>query len=107
MGFNTVAILYNDHMGDLPDDPRLGERMRKAMLYWQARRLHPLDLSFGPGCVISQDHADNAQVVIVHRNAGVRADEAKDLDWYAIQQMKECLERNGYIDNKRRKPKSE
>ena len=66
------------------------------------------DLNFGCGSVISQSHADDEQVVVVHGNTGRRAQDADDLGWRALDVMKACLERHGYTVTKRRerqKPK--
>ena len=99
MGFNTVAVLYNDHTHDMPT------RMRDAILQSAGCSDDRLAGFFGYGMVITQNHADNSQVVIVGQNNGVLASEAKDLDWWALRQMQDCLERHGYKVTKRRKPK--
>lgn len=96
MGFNTVAVLYNDHTAEIRDSGPLGRRIAGAMQGWSARDRDRLITHFGCGMVISQAHADYAQVVIVARNHGVTAAEAENLDSYALMQMKECLERHGY-----------
>lgn len=104
MGFNTVAVLYNDFQGDLEKDGAYGRRIAEAMRDWWDQR-HPAATSFGAGAVISQAHADYSQVVIVARNSGVPADKADDLDWAALEQMQRCLERHGYKVTKPRKRK--
>lgn len=94
MGWNSVAVLYNDHFGEIESAGPLGQRIADAM-----RDYHDSDRTcrnFGAGVVISQDHADGEQVVIVHANYGYRADEAEGLGWMALDQMQRCLERHGY-----------
>ncbi|MHC2090027.1 hypothetical protein [Methylobacterium sp. CM6244] len=107
MGFNTVAVLYNDFTHELEKDGRYGKRIAEAMqAHGLLNRGYDHRLNFGAGAVISQAHADNSQVVIVARNSGVRAQDANDLDWHALAQMSECLERHGYKVKKpsRKKP---
>lgn len=106
MGFNTVAVLYNDHTDRFRHSGSLiGPQIADAMVRWMTRDRDPLATHFGGGMVISQAHADFAQVVIVGRNSGVRADDADDLDWVALDQMQRCLERHGYQVRKLRKRK--
>ena len=103
MGFNTVAVLYNDCTGEFKREGRIGQRIAEAM-----RDYHDKDRqrrNFGAGVVISQAHADGEQVVIVHANYGYRADEAEGLGWMALDQMQRCLERHGYKVTKPRKRK--
>lgn len=108
MGYNTVAVLYNDFTGDLRrDGGRYAERIADAMqAYGIGSERHKPRLNFGAGVVISQAHADGEQVVIVSRNFGYRADEAEGLGWMALDQMQRCLERHGYkvTKPKRKKP---
>ena len=123
MGYNTVALLLNDNLDIGAKDPDLGKRIRYASLNWQTRsRGVDLDIcafatfenggscAASYGSIISQDHADGYQVVIVHGNMGWRAGDAdydKYLGWQALDTMKACLERYGYRVTKQRKPASE
>ncbi|MCJ2128462.1 hypothetical protein [Methylobacterium sp. E-045] len=101
MGFNTVAVLYNDHTDDIRKSGRVGERIADAMqVYTPHYERYDRRLNFGAGFVISLAHADWSQVVIVGRNTGVRADDASDLDFVALAQMQQCLERHGYTVEK-------
>jgi hypothetical protein len=104
MGFNTVVVIYNDHTGM---SYRSLERMDRAILNWPGHR-DSIDLNFGYGQVISQDHADGEQVVIVSRNSGKRATDAEqgDLGWQALMQMQHCLMRHGYKVTKPKKAKA-
>lgn len=103
MGFNTVAVLYNDHTSEIRNSGRIGERMAEAMLAWAPHRKGGLSTNFGAGMVISVAHADYSQVVIVGRNWGQRACDATDVDQSALDEMKECLERHGYRVTKKRR----
>lgn len=101
MGFNTVAVIYNDFTHELAKDGRYGSRIANAIRAMPSD--DPSERSFGAGMVISQAHADHEQVTIVGRNSGVAAEDAKDLGWAALQQMAECLERHGYKVTKPKK----
>lgn len=103
MGFNTVAVIYNDHTHRIEKDGPIGESMAQAIRNWHGRRDDRIASHFGAGMIVSVAHADVSQVVIVGRNSGERAQDATDLDWYALEQMKECLERHGYRVTKPKK----
>ena len=98
MGWTSVAILHHDHVHQMEGTP-LGDRMADAIRLWDAGRGN-----FGAGAVISQAHADVAQVVIVQGNTGSELEDAGP-NRAAIWQMISYLERNGYKVTKRRKPK--
>lgn len=96
MGFNTVAVLLNDFTHDLAENgahygPRIAEAMRNV-----GNKRYGLSGYFGAGVCISQAHADYSQVVVVGRNTGKPLDEANDLDWYALKQLADALERHGW-----------
>lgn len=97
MGYNTVAVLLNDFTHEIRKDGPIGERIARAMQSYSIRKRDPLSMNFNAGSIISQDHADGEQVVIVSRNSGVRADEADNLGWQALHDMAECLKRHGYV----------
>ncbi|BAU93329.1 hypothetical protein MPPM_4724 [Methylorubrum populi] len=101
MGFNTVAVLLNDYAADFEREGRIGRSMADAIRQYD--HPNPFHRNFLGGTVVSQAHADWSQVVIVSRNSGVRADEANDLDFVALNQMRQCLERHGYSVTKPRK----
>ena len=97
MGYNTVAVLLNDFTHEIEASGHAGKHMADAMRAYPTRRKGDhLATWFGCGQVISQDHADGEQVVIVSHNSGVRADEAEDLGGQALHDMAECLKRHGY-----------
>jgi hypothetical protein len=95
MGFNTVAVLLNDFTHELERDGRYGARIAQAMRNVGHRR-DGLSTWFGAGVCISQAHADYSQVVVVGKNTGQRLDDANDLDWYALKQLADALERHGW-----------
>ncbi|TDR90265.1 hypothetical protein [Enterovirga rhinocerotis] len=102
MGFNTVAVLYNDHTHRIAEGGEFGASMAAAMQGWLRRDRDRLATWFGSGMIVSQAHADYDQVVIVGQNRGCPIHEANDLGWQALDQMKDCLERHGYKVTKRR-----
>lgn len=103
MGYNTVAVLYNDFTAEIANSGPIGARIADAMRRYGSRREGQFATNFGAGMVISQDHASGEQVVIVSKGTGVRADEATDLGWQALNDMAECLERHGYKVTKPKK----
>lgn len=94
MGFNTVAVLYNDF--NFETYPKVGARIAEAMRGWSTRDRDRLATHFGAGIVVSQAHANYTQIVVVGKNTGKPISEANDLDWMAIDSLKQCLERHGY-----------
>lgn len=96
MGYNTVAVLYNDHMHLIREDRDIGKRIASAMQSWHARDLYPLAPWFGCGSIISQVHADYSQVVVVGQNRGRRLCDCNDLDGYALDQLADALRRHGW-----------
>lgn len=94
MGYNTVVVVYNDMMGH---STRSLARMDEAIRNWHGRREGDhLATYFGWGQVLSCEHADYEQVVVVGRNTGQRIRDAKDLSAIALEDMAKCLERHGY-----------
>ena len=103
MGFNTVAVLYNDFNFARQSD--LGRRIDDAMRSWSWRDRDHLATHFGAGMVISQAHADYSQVVVVGRNTGHPIVECNDLDHYALGQIADALRRHGWTVKPPAKPK--
>lgn len=95
MGFNTVAVLYND-FNFANATPELGSRIQDAMRGWSWRDRDSMATHFGCGIVVSQAHADYPQVVVVGQNTGKPISEAVGLDRMALDQMVSCLVRHGY-----------
>lgn len=93
MGLNSVAVLFNDFCGEIANSGRLGQRISFAMQEW-----NPVERKgfFGAGRVISRDHSDGYQVVIVHGNTGQVVQDANDLPDMPLRQMAECLIRHGW-----------
>lgn len=94
MGYNTVAVLYNDF--NFKDDATIGPRLQSAMRGWSERNQDRMATHFGAGIVISQAHADYSQVVVVGRNTGHPIVECNDLDHYALGQIADALRRHGW-----------
>ena len=95
MCFNSVAVLYNDfNFADAASD--LGPRIQDAIRGWSMRDRDSMATHFGCGIVVSQAHADYTQIVAVGRNTGKPISEISNLDWMALRQLQECLERHGY-----------
>ena len=97
MGFNTVAVLYNDHTHRLAnDDGQISKKIAKAMQSWSIRDRNRLATWFDAGQVVSQAHADYSQVVVVGQNTGRPIVECNDLDHYALKQIADALRRHGW-----------
>ena len=97
MGFNTVAVIYNDHSSFLANDSgRYGPEIASAMRNWTMRDRDRLATHFSAGQIISQAHADYSQIVVVGRNTGAPLSECNDLDWMAQDQLAEALKRHGW-----------
>lgn len=106
MGFNTVAVLYNDTIDMGRHDIALGERIYRAVIGWHDRGRQPSSTdifarngnsSGSYGQVISQAHADYTQIVAVGGNTGRPIQDCNDLDYMALSAMAECLIRHGWI----------
>jgi hypothetical protein len=96
MGFNTVAVLYNDETHRIRGDGPIGSKIATAMMRWDDRHRDPLATHFGAGVVVSQAHADYSQVVVVGKNTGAPLSDCSDLDWYALDQLADALRRHGW-----------
>jgi hypothetical protein len=103
MGFNTVAVLYNDV--DFAKQRMIGERIQDAIRGWSIRDRDHLATNFGAGMVVSQAHADYSQVVVVGQNRGRQIVECNDLDHYALGQIADALRRHGWTVKPPVKPK--
>jgi hypothetical protein len=112
MGYNTVVMFLNDRIHDAVKDSNLGERLNRAFhgLNYPYRddSLYRHETDFGYGKVISQAHADDDQVTVTGGNFGFNINDKrfdKHLSPWALEQMKQCLERNGFKVTKQRKKK--
>jgi D-alanyl-D-alanine carboxypeptidase len=106
VGYNTVAVLFNDHMHRIQDDPDFGRHVAQAVRAWTWPDRARSATHFGSGQVISQAHADYSQVVVVGRNAGKPIVECEDLDHYALGQIADALRRHGWSVKPPRKSKA-
>ncbi len=96
MGYNSVAVIFNDHIGQMKDDSLLGARIAQAIRGWHMRDRDNLATWFGSGQICSQGHADYSQVVVVGQNRGRRIVDCDDLDHYALGQIADALRRHGW-----------
>jgi hypothetical protein len=103
MGFNTVAVLYNDF--NFAKQADIGQRIHDAMRGWSWRERERLATHFGAGMVVSQAHADYSQVVVVGQNRGRMIIECDDLDHYALGQIADALRRHGWTVKPPKPPK--
>ena len=101
MGYNTVAVLYNDYcgVGKMPIE------VEDAVKYVDVNGCENYR-RFGYGATICQAHSSHLQVVVVGRNTGWSLDNlphdyTEDVVW----SLKQFLESRGYRVVKRRQPK--
>ena len=76
MGFNTVAVLYNDV--NFANETDFGKRIHDAMRGWSWRDRNPMIVNFGCGMIVSQAHADYTQIVAVGENRGRSVQDCND-----------------------------
>lgn len=94
MGWNTVAVLYNDFSAEISQAmPRLGAAMRAFSNHPRSSREEG---HFGCGQIISHDHADGAQVVVAGRNGGERLFYDLPASDWALNAAAEMLRWHGY-----------
>ena len=96
MGYNSVAVILNDHIGLIKKDPGFGARIGKAINRWNYRGIDAFAPDFGAGHICSMAHADYSQVVVVGQNRGRRISDCNDLDIYALDQIADALRRHGW-----------
>lgn len=99
MGHLTVTMVYNDQIDSAPDE------LRYAARHWQPRKpgVYNPEAHFGWGQVVSQAHADYPQITVCWCNEGRRLEDCDNLNYMALDQLKQALERHGYRVTKRRK----
>ena len=73
------------------------------MIGWLHRDRDQSVTNFGAGRVVSQADAGYSQIVVVAGGTGLPLRECNNLDWYALDQLEEALERHGYKVTKPRK----
>ena len=107
MGYNTAVVVMNDALGAIKNDPKFGESLYNAIL--EVQRGEQVDVPAytyhdgevrGVHCnaatVISSQHADVPQVVVVKGNTGYVAKYREPLPEHVIADMKWALEQQGY-----------
>ncbi|MFG1462325.1 hypothetical protein V5F77_05440 [Xanthobacter sp. DSM 24535] len=72
MGYNTVAVIYNDHTHEIGRSGHLGERIAEAMISASGSRCQTHERRFGSGYIVSQAHADTWQITAIGHNIGYR-----------------------------------
>jgi hypothetical protein len=85
MGMNTVIVMLND----------LAHSWPKEMLDAMRRHGHE-ESRFAGGEVLSVSHADDRQIVSVHRNTGKRLSPFNEIDQADLDAMSELLRAHGY-----------
>lgn len=95
MGFNTVAVLLNDHAEDIRKSGRLGERIHDAICAYSHKPRNRIDRYFGAGSIVSMAHADFPQVVVVYQNTGWSAWD-ENIPPEALEAIARALRDNGY-----------
>lgn len=93
MGYNSVAVIYNDFVG---------YENRSIKQIDDAIKQYPRDGYFNFGQIVSMDHSSYDQVVIVGKNTGSHISKIDNISPEAITQMKTCLEKFGYKVSKKR-----
>lgn len=96
MGYNTVAVIYNDHLGEMEKGGAVSSRIARAIQEWGLRDRDPLAPHFGCGRIISMAHANYSQVVVCGHNEGRPIVECGNLDHYALGQIADALRRHGW-----------
>lgn len=102
MGYNTVAVLYNDVLDIIRREPKFGEIVYQGFLGYQQAR-NPRDANFVYGEIISCEHADYDQLVVVGQNRGRQLRDVDDPSPMMLLEMKEFMEKHGYRVVKKRK----
>lgn len=75
MGYNAVVMVLCDRLSEIEKDPDFGKKLVRAIMYRSARAKRPeYDVSepyvTGQTEVISVQHADTAQIVVIGGNTG-------------------------------------
>ena len=107
MGYNTVAVIYNDHQNDiLRGGQHSAERLYNAMKEFNVSRGDYCDAltgNFGFGKVVSCEHADYDQIVVVGQNYGGKLRDVDNPSAAMLIEIKEFMEKHGYRVTKKRK----
>lgn len=95
MGFNTVAVLLNDHAHEIRKSGRLGEGIYQAICAYSHKPRNRMDRYFGAGNIVSMAHADFPQVVVVYGNTGWSAWD-ENIPPEAVEAIARALREKGY-----------
>jgi hypothetical protein len=97
MGFNTVAVLLNDHSDKWPDD------LRRAAFEWSPKPKEFREKGyFSGGTVLSVSHADHRQVVVAGMNGGALMSAYLPAEEGDLRALADVLEGHGYRVTKRK-----
>lgn len=111
MGFNTVALILNDAVHQIEQDPDFGKNVGYAVasFSWPPNRRDVSigarspkgDSSYPALTIVSMAHADTPQVCVVAYNSGASLWD-KDCPEWAINAAAAALEHHGYKVTKRK-----
>lgn len=113
MGYNTVAVVMNDTIDMVADDKQFGKRLYNAVLDAASskRRVDVAahtstgGIAVNAATVLSCQHADEPQIVVVKHNTGYVYQYQKTLPDHVIEDLKFVLEQHGYQISKKPDPK--
>lgn len=116
MGYNTTVVVMNDALDVIKNDPEFGKNLYYAVLETQqGKQVDVPAHSYRDGekrgvfcnaaTVISSQHADDPQVVVVKHNTGWVDRYKETLPDHVIEDLKWVLKNNGYTVSKTPKKK--
>ncbi len=70
MGYNTIVVVYNDHLGSIEKDPEFGKKLASAILDGGVGSHEPILVRSGGAVVVETHHADHETYVAVGGNTG-------------------------------------
>ena len=114
MGFNSVVVVMNDALGMIEEDPTFGRNLaQETMTYRRTGGDVPAHSPTGRGVfcnaatVLSCQHADVPQVVVVKHNTGWVYEYGKALPDHVLEDLKWVLDQHGFAVRKKPTKKQE
>lgn len=108
MGFNSVVVVMNDALGMIEEDPTFGRNLaQEIMTYRRTGGDVPAYSPTGMGVhcnaasVLSCQHADVPQVVVVKHNTGFVYKYGEALPDHVLEDLKFVLDQHGYSVRKK------